>query len=53
MLRHIEERTAADKIENAMRKVFEEGKVRTRDVGGSASTEEFADEIIRKMKLAK
>src|SRR5437870_8650204 len=49
MLRHIEERAAADKIENAMRKVFEEGKVRTRDIGGSASTNEFADEIIRKM----
>ena len=46
MLRHIEERTAADKIENAMRKVFEEGKVRTRDVGGTASTNEFADAII-------
>src|SRR6201981_4059230 len=43
MLRHIEERTAAEKIENAMRKVFEEGKVRTRDIGGSATTDEFAD----------
>lgn len=50
MLRHIEERKVADKIERAMLKVFEEGKVRTRDVGGSASTNEFADAIITKLK---
>ncbi|HEX7723880.1 MAG TPA: isocitrate/isopropylmalate family dehydrogenase, partial [Pyrinomonadaceae bacterium] len=49
MLTHIEERQAAEKIENAMLKVFEEGKVRTRDIGGSASTNEFADAIIEKM----
>lgn len=49
MLRHIEERKAADKIERAMLKVFEAGKVRTRDVGGSASTNEFADAIIAKI----
>ncbi len=50
MLRHIEERTAADKIERAMLTVFKEGKVRTRDIGGSANTNEFADAIIAKMK---
>jgi isocitrate dehydrogenase (NAD+) len=49
MLNHIEERTAATKIETAMLKVFEEGQVRTRDIGGSASTDEFADAIIGKM----
>src|SRR5437773_4106744 len=49
MLTHIEERQAAEKIENAMLKVFAEGKVRTRDIGGSASTNEFADAIIEKM----
>jgi len=49
MLRHIEERAPADKLERAMLTVFEEGKVRTRDVGGTASTDEFADEIIAKM----
>src|SRR5437870_8352002 len=46
MLRHIDERNAADKIETAMLKVFEESKVRTRDIGGTASTNEFADAII-------
>jgi len=29
MLRHLDERAAADKIETAMLKVFEEGQVRT------------------------
>ena len=47
MLRHIEERTAAEKIENAMFKVFAEGKFRTPDVGGTASTDEFADAIAK------
>ena len=46
MLRHIDERAAADKIETAMLRVFEEGQVRTRDVGGTATTDEFADAII-------
>jgi isocitrate dehydrogenase (NAD+) len=50
MLRHIEERAAADKIETAMLTVYREGKVRTRDIGGSSSTNEFADAIIREMK---
>jgi isocitrate dehydrogenase (NAD+) len=50
MLRHIEERAAADKIEKAMRRVFEEGKIRTRDIGGSASTDEFADAIIARTR---
>jgi isocitrate/isopropylmalate dehydrogenase len=30
--------------------VFKEGKVRTRDIGGASSTDEFADAIIGKMK---
>ena len=49
MLRHIDERAAADKIETAMFTVFAEGKVRTRDIGGTTSTDEFADAIIEKM----
>src|SRR5947199_6979375 len=49
MLRHIDERAAADKVEGAMLKVFTEGQVRTRDVGGTATTDEFADAIIVKM----
>jgi isocitrate dehydrogenase (NAD+) len=49
MLRHLGEREAADKVESAMMSVFEEGKVRTRDIGGTAKTSEFADAIIAKM----
>src|SRR5437870_4441868 len=49
MLRHIGERDAADKIERALMTVFEEGKVRTRDIGGTAKTAEFADAIISKI----
>jgi len=49
MLRHIDERAAAEKIETAMLTVFAEGQVRTRDIGGTSSTDEFADAIIGKM----
>ena len=49
MLRHLGERDAAEKVEAAMLKVFEEGKVRTRDIGGESNTTEFADAIIAGM----
>jgi isocitrate/isopropylmalate dehydrogenase len=49
MLRHIEERAAADSIESAMLNVYRDGKVRTRDIGGTATTHEFADAIIERM----
>src|SRR5947199_5503106 len=49
MLRYLDERAPADKIETAMLKVFEEGQVRTRDIGGTSSTDEFAEAIIGKM----
>lgn len=49
MLRHLHEDDAADRIMNAAREVFREGKVLTPDLGGSASTDEFADELIRRM----
>lgn len=50
MLRYLGERDAATRVENAMFAVFEEGKVRTRDIGGTAKTAEFADAIISKMR---
>jgi isocitrate dehydrogenase (NAD+) len=49
MLRYIGEREAADRVENAMLTVFKEGEVRTRDIGGTAKTTEFADAIIKKL----
>ena len=47
MLRHIEEVAAANKVEDALHKVYREGKHLTRDVGGTASTAEFTDAVIR------
>ena len=49
MLRYLGAREAADKAESAMLGVFAEGKVRTRDIAGTAGTSEFADAIISKM----
>ncbi|MGI8542234.1 MAG: isocitrate dehydrogenase (NAD(+)) [Aridibacter sp.] len=49
MLRHIDEFEAADKMEEAIMDVFKEGEIRTRDLGGTASTADFASAIIEKM----
>jgi isocitrate dehydrogenase (NAD+) len=49
MLRHLGEREAADRIEKAMLKVYADGRVRTRDVGGTAHTNEFARAVIEAM----
>jgi len=50
MLRYLDEREAAQRVERAMLKVFVEGQVRTRDIGGTAKTAEFADAIIHAMQ---
>jgi isocitrate dehydrogenase (NAD+) len=49
MLRYLNEREVADRVEKAMLKIFTEGKVRTRDIGGQAKTDEFATAIINAM----
>ena len=49
MLRHIDESVIADDIERAMMDVFTEGTVRTRDLGGTANTDEFASAIITRL----
>ena len=41
MLRHIGETAAADRIERSLTALFRAGKVRTKDLGGEASTSEF------------
>jgi isocitrate dehydrogenase (NAD+) len=46
MLRHLEEMAAASKIEEALHRVYREGKSLTRDVGGTASTAEFTAAVI-------
>ena len=45
MLRHIDESDAADRIMTALGRVLVAGAVRTRDLGGTASTLEFADAV--------
>jgi isocitrate dehydrogenase (NAD+) len=45
MLRHIGEGVMADRIMSALGRVLAEDKVRTRDLGGTATTTEFADAI--------
>jgi isocitrate dehydrogenase (NAD+) len=47
MLDHIGERQAAERIRTALTGVLSEGQVRTRDLGGHASTTEFTDAICR------
>jgi isocitrate dehydrogenase (NAD+) len=46
MLRHIDEGAAADRVMRAVNAVLAEGRVRTRDLGGTASTLEYADAIV-------
>jgi len=46
MLRHLGQGAAAGRVERAIHDVYAEGKHLTRDVGGSASTDEFTDHVI-------
>jgi len=49
MLRHIGEDAIADRIMKAVGEVLSEGRVRTRDLGGSATTTEYAEAICRRL----
>lgn len=49
MLRHIGEDAAADCIRTALARVLERNEVRTRDLGGQATTTAFADAICREL----
>jgi isocitrate dehydrogenase (NAD+) len=49
MLDHIAETAAAERIHAALTRVLVAGQVRTRDLGGSASTTEFTDAICREI----
>ena len=52
MLEHIGERERADRIRAALYSVLDGKRVRTRDLGGTASTTEFTDEICREIEVA-
>jgi isocitrate dehydrogenase (NAD+) len=49
MLKYLDERKAAQLITRAVERVLLEGKIRTFDLGGTASTSEISDAIIAKM----
>jgi isocitrate dehydrogenase (NAD+) len=49
LLRDIGEVAAAERIRHAVEAVLTEGQVRTRDIGGTATTSAFVDAIIAKM----
>jgi isocitrate dehydrogenase (NAD+) len=49
MLRHLGEGAIADRIMTALGGVLTEGTVRTRDLGGTASTIEFTEAICRRL----
>jgi isocitrate dehydrogenase (NAD+) len=50
MLTHLGETAAATKLQNAVESVYAEGKYVTADVGGSASTDEFTDAVVKAVK---
>ncbi|KAL8211214.1 hypothetical protein R6Q57_005651 [Mikania cordata] len=46
MLRHLELPDFADRLETAVKRVIYEGKYRTKDLGGSSTTQEVTDAVI-------
>ena len=52
MLDYLGERSAAQRIETALHRVYREGTHRTRDVGGHADTQEFANAVIQSLDKA-
>ena len=47
MLEHMGEREKSERIRHALTRVLTEGRVRTRDMGGDASTTEFTEAVCR------
>jgi isocitrate dehydrogenase (NAD+) len=46
MLRHLQFPAFADRLEVAVEKVILEGKYRTKDLGGTSTTQEVVDAVI-------
>jgi len=49
MLHHLNEGAVAERVQTAIEQVYREGKVLTRDVGGTSGTQEFADAVLEAM----
>ena len=52
MLRHLKEEAAADRVMAALERVLAIGHVRTRDLGGTATTTEFTTAVCREIEAA-
>jgi isocitrate dehydrogenase (NAD+) len=52
LLGHLGERAAAVRIQTALERVLAEGRARTRDLGGTASTTEFTEAVTRTLAAA-
>jgi len=50
LLVHLGEKAAAHKLQTAVEAVYRTGKSLTGDVGGTASTEEFTDAVVKTIK---
>lgn len=50
LLIHLGETNAAQKLQSAVESVYREGKYLTGDVGGTATTEEFTDAVLKQLK---
>ena len=50
MLRHIGEQAAADRIMAAVNRVLGAGQVRTRDLGGTATTTEYTAALCKEIE---
>jgi isocitrate dehydrogenase (NAD+) len=49
MLRHLDENAAADRLKTAVFSLLAKGEARTRDLGGTATTTEMADALLREI----
>ena len=49
MLKYIEQRDVAEKVEKALYKTLKEQKIVTADLGGNATTTEFTEEVIKNL----
>jgi isocitrate dehydrogenase (NAD+) len=50
MLYHMHKDEVAERVRRALRKVIVEQKIRTRDLGGEATTTQFTDAIVRALE---
>ena len=50
MLRYLGEKEAADRVEHAVRDVLAQGEILTGDLGGTATTGQYASAVIQAMK---